>query len=96
MLGDFTTCTETSGNGVRIGTAITHKKTWLIRQGQTKAKDVCFVAVRGSMLLCSAARRIVAGFLLASVTASVTAPAVCVSVSSWIEIGASGVLPHSW
>ena len=56
-----------------------HKKMWLTRKDQKKAKSVCCVAVPGSTILIIAARHLVIGTDLAPVTAT----AGCVSVSSW-------------
>ena len=40
MLGGCTTCTAMFGSGVRTGMVIIHKKKWLTRRGQKRAKTV--------------------------------------------------------
>src|SRR5687767_11540178 len=81
MVGDFTTCTAMFGSGARIAMKNMRELTWLIRKDQESLKIVCCVAVRGVIILCSAARLIEAHTILATVANS----AVCVSVSPWIE-----------
>src|ERR1019366_3701082 len=81
MLLGFMTCTAMCGSGVRTGTVIIHKMTWLIRKVQKKVKAACCVAVRGSIVPGFAARLIVAGMSLSAVTATT----VCVSVSAWTD-----------
>src|ERR1019366_5383001 len=86
--GDFSTRTATSGSGVKTGLEIIHKTTWLIRKGRMRDNTVCCVVVRGSIFLSFAARLVVAGISLASVSTST----VCVSVSAWTDYAFSFVL----
>src|ERR1022692_4620183 len=60
---------------------IIQKRTWLIRKDQKKVKNVCFVVVRGALLLGIAARLLVTGTFLATVSAS----SVSVLLSAWTD-----------
>src|ERR1039457_1206986 len=82
MHGVFSTCTATFISGARIGSATTHKMTWLTRKDQKKVKSVCCVAARGTAILRSAARQTVEGTYLPNVSPSADS----VSASSWTKL----------